>query len=100
MEIKLKEQFNNLGMTGSTAWYEMKAYVESDHLDDIEQVEYFLEDPSIITPVIVSGSAHNNFEIQAKSWKDNYPVIATVTFKNPKIKPVTLKSNIKVEVKI
>ncbi len=100
MEIKLKEQFNNLGLTGSTAWYEMKAYVESDHLDDIEQVEYFLKDPSIDTPVIVSDSVHNKFEIQAKSWKDSYPIIATVTFKNPKIKPVTLKSDVKVNVKI
>jgi len=93
MEIKLKEQFNKLGLTGSTEWYEVKVYVESDQLDDIQQVEYFLEDPSISSPVILSGSSSNNFEVQAESWKDNVPVTATVTFKNANLVPVTLTTD-------
>jgi len=90
MEIKLKEQFNNLGLTGSTAWYELKASVESDQLDDIQQVEYFLEDQSISNPVILSGSSSNNFEVRVQSWKDNVPITATVTFKNENLNPVIL----------
>ena len=90
MAIKLNEQFNKRAKVGSTQWYELKVNVESDNLDEIERVEYYL-DRSVINPVIASANPDTKFEIQAKSWKE-FPVSAKVIFKDHDISPVYLKT--------
>jgi hypothetical protein len=93
MAIILNEQFNKLSMSGSTQWYELKVNVESDSLDDIDQVEYYL-DRSVSPSVMVSENPGNKFEIQAKSWKE-FPVSAKVIFKDQTISPVIVHTEIK-----
>ena len=90
MEITLNEQFNKLAMSGSTQWYEVKVNVESDNLNDIEQVEYYL-DRSISNPVIVSENSDNKFEVQTKSWKE-FPVSAKIIFKDHNTEPLFLQA--------
>jgi hypothetical protein len=90
MAILLNEQFNKLGMSGSTQWYEVKINVESDNLDDIDQVEYYL-DRSVSPSVMVSENSDNKFEIQIKSWKE-FPVSAKVIFKDHTISPVIVQT--------
>ena len=90
MAITLNEQFNKGAKVGSTQWYEIKINVESDNLDDIELVEYYL-DRSVSNPVIASGNPDTKFEIQTKSWKE-FPVSAKVVFKDHDISPVYLKT--------
>jgi hypothetical protein len=90
MAITLNEQFNKLGMSGSTQWYEVKVNVEADNLDDIEQVEYYL-DRSISNPVIVSENSVNKFEVQTKSWKE-FPVSAKIIFKDHSISPLMVQT--------
>ena len=93
MAITLNEQFNKGAKVGSTQWYEIKVNVESDNLDDIELVEYYL-DRSVVNPVIASGNPDTKFEIQAKSWKE-FPVSAKITFKDHNISPVIVRTEIK-----
>jgi transcription initiation factor IIF auxiliary subunit len=90
MDIKLNENFNELGMTGSTQWYEIKVNLEADNLKDIQQVEYYL-DPSVSNPIIVSENPDNNFEIQTTSWKE-FPVSAKVIFKDQNKTPLFLQA--------
>lgn len=90
MDIKLNENFNDLGMTGSTQWYEIKVNLESDNLKDIQQVEYYL-DPSVSNPIIVSENPDNNFEIQTTSWKE-FPISAKVIFKDQSQAPLFLQA--------
>jgi hypothetical protein len=90
MAITLNEQFNKGTKVGSTQWYEVKVNVESDNLDDIELVEYYL-DRSVSNPIIASGNPDNKFEIQTKSWKE-FPVSAKIIFKDHDISPVYLKT--------
>jgi hypothetical protein len=90
MDIKLNKNFSELAMSGSTQWYQVKVNVESDNLDDIELVEYYL-DRSVSSPIIASGNSGNKFEIQAKSWKE-FPVSAKITFKDHDISPVYLQT--------
>lgn len=90
MDIKLKEHFSESAKSGDTQWYDVKMNVESDNLDKIEQVEYYL-DPSISNPIIVSENSNNNFEVQVKSWKE-FPISAKVTFKDHHLNPVFITS--------
>lgn len=90
MAILLNEQFNKLGMSGSTQWYEVKINVESDNLDDIDQVEYYL-DRSVSPSVMVSENSDNKFEIQIKSWKE-FPVSAKIIFKDQDVLPVMVQT--------
>jgi hypothetical protein len=93
MAILLNEQFNKLSMSGSTQWYEVKINVEADNLNDIDQVEYYL-DRSVSPSVMVSDNSENKFEIQTKSWKE-FPVSAKVIFKDNKISPIFVQTEIK-----
>jgi hypothetical protein len=93
MAIILNEQFNKLEMSGSTQWYEIKVNVESDNLNGIDQVEYYL-DRSISPSVMVSENSDDKFEIHVKSWKE-FPVSAKVIFKDPNISPVFVQTAIK-----
>ncbi len=90
MDIKLNESFNELEMTGSTQWYEIKVNLEADNLKDIQQVEYYL-DPSVSNPIIVSENPDNNFEIQTTSWKE-FPVSAKVIFRDQSKMPLFLQA--------
>lgn len=90
MAIILNEQFNELGMTGSTQWYEVKINVEADNLYEIDQVEYYL-DRSISPSVMISENPENKFEIQTKSWKE-FPVSAKIIFKDHSISPVIVQT--------
>ena len=90
MAITLNERFNKGAKVGRTQWYEVKVNVESDNLDDIELVEYYL-DRSVSNPVIASGNPDNKFEIQTKSWKE-FPVSAKIIFKDHDISPVYLQT--------
>jgi hypothetical protein len=91
MAILLNEQFNKLSMSGSTQWYEVRVNVESDNLDDIDQVEYYL-DRSVSPSVMVSENSENKFEIQAKSWKEEFPVSAKIIFKDQNTEPLFLQA--------
>jgi len=77
-------------MSGSTQWYEVKINVESDNLDDIDQVEYYL-DRSVSPSVMVSENSDNKFEIQIKSWKE-FPVSAKIIFKDQDVLPVMVQT--------
>ena len=90
MAITLHEQFNKGVKVGSTQWYEIKVNVESDNLDDIELVEYYL-DRSVSNPVIASANPDTKFDIQAKSWKQ-FPVAAKVIFRKHDISLLYLQT--------
>ena len=92
MAILLNEQFNKLTMSGSTQWYEVRVNVESDNLDDIDQVEYYL-DRSVSPSVMVSENSDNKFEIQTKSWKGEFPVAAKIIFKDHNLSPVFVQTD-------
>lgn len=93
MAIILNEQFSKLAMSGTTQWYEVKVNVESDSLNDIDHVEYYL-DRSVSPSVMVSNNFDNKFEVQVQSWKE-FPVSAKITFKDHNISPVIVHSEIK-----
>ncbi len=90
MAILLNEQFNKLAMSGNTQWYEVTINVEGDNLNEIDQVEYYL-DRSVSPSVMVSENPENKFEIQIKSWKE-FPVSAKVVFKDHDIKPIIVRT--------
>jgi hypothetical protein len=93
MAILLNEQFNELEKSGSTQWYEVKINVEADNLNDIEQVQYYL-DRSVSPSVMVSENSDNKFEVQIQSWKE-FPVSAKITFKDHNISPVFVQTELK-----
>ena len=90
MALLLNEQFNKLSMSGSTQWYEVIINVEGDNLNDIDQVEYYL-DRSVSPSVMVSENPENKFKIQIKSWKE-FPVSAKIIFKDHNIKPIIVQT--------
>jgi hypothetical protein len=93
MTITLNKEFRELGQSGSTPWYELVARVISDEENEIQEVEYFFDDPSISTPFRLSGNANDNFKVEAQSWRADLPVTATIRFKDIGMAPVTLTSD-------